>query len=171
MFRGSEQSAPIAFRGTKETRRLVGDTATESMRDSSRTPSRSERGIVSLASVGIAALAGVLPTLSPCALPLISDGTRGKVGSKHRYGPVALAAGLATSFVAIGIFIATIGYSLGLDAGVDDRRWARPAYRDVPRRSLAGMADGGDDTLLNRSASLQSGMAGPRPPSNVPRID
>jgi hypothetical protein len=35
--------------------------------------------------------------------------------SEHRLGPLALAAGLGTSFTAIGLFVATIGYSIGLD--------------------------------------------------------
>ncbi|MFM9846634.1 MAG: cytochrome c biogenesis CcdA family protein [Hyphomicrobiaceae bacterium] len=71
---------------------------------------------MSLASVGIAVLAGILSTLSPCVLPLIPMVLGAAVG-EHRYGPVALAAGLAVSFVAIGMFIATIGYAMGLDAG------------------------------------------------------
>jgi cytochrome c-type biogenesis protein len=71
---------------------------------------------VSLASIGISALAGVLSTLSPCVLPLIPMVMGAAVG-EHRHGPVALAAGLAVSFVAVGLFIATIGYSIGLDAG------------------------------------------------------
>ena len=41
----------------------------------------------------------------------------GAAVGEHRHGPVALVAGLAISFVAIGMFIATIGYSRGLDAG------------------------------------------------------
>jgi cytochrome c biogenesis protein CcdA len=71
---------------------------------------------VSLASVGFAGLAGILSTLSPCVLPLIPMVLGAAVG-EHRHGPVALAAGVAVSFVAIGMFIATIGYALGLDAG------------------------------------------------------
>ena len=71
---------------------------------------------MSLASIGIAALAGVLSTLSPCVLPLIPM-VLGVAVSEHRQGPVVLAAGLAVSFVAIGVFIATIGYAVGLDAG------------------------------------------------------
>jgi cytochrome c biogenesis protein CcdA len=42
----------------------------------------------------------------------------GTAASEHRLGPIALAVGLATSFVAIGLFVATIGFSLGLDTGV-----------------------------------------------------
>ena len=71
---------------------------------------------MTLASVGIAALAGILSTLSPCVLPLIPM-VLGAAVSEHRQGPVVLAAGLAISFVAIGLFIAAIGYSVGLDGG------------------------------------------------------
>jgi cytochrome c biogenesis protein CcdA len=71
---------------------------------------------VSLASVGLAALAGILSTLSPCVLPLIPMVLGAAVG-EHRHGPVALATGLAISFVLIGMFIATVGYALGIDGG------------------------------------------------------
>jgi cytochrome c biogenesis protein CcdA len=37
---------------------------------------------------------------------------------QHRKGPLALAAGLALSFTAVGIFVATIGFAIGLDAGL-----------------------------------------------------
>jgi cytochrome c biogenesis protein CcdA len=36
---------------------------------------------------------------------------------EHKLGPLALAGGVALSFVAIGMFVATIGFSAGLDAG------------------------------------------------------
>src|SRR6266404_9070041 len=62
-------------------------------------------------------LAGVLSTLSPCVLPLLPL-VLGAAVSEHRFGPAALAAGLAVSFVAIGLFVATIGFSIGLDAGI-----------------------------------------------------
>jgi cytochrome c biogenesis protein CcdA len=38
--------------------------------------------------------------------------------SAHRLGLAALAAGLVTSFVAVGLFVATIGFSIGLDGDV-----------------------------------------------------
>jgi cytochrome c biogenesis protein CcdA len=60
-------------------------------------------------------LAGILSTLSPCVLPLLPIILVTAV-SEHRLGPVALASGLALSFVAVGMFIATIGYGIGLDA-------------------------------------------------------
>ena len=66
---------------------------------------------------GLAFLAGLLTVLSPCVLPLLPI-VFGSAASAHRLGPVALAAGVAISFVAIGLFIATIGFSIGLDAGL-----------------------------------------------------
>ncbi|MGX5850696.1 cytochrome c biogenesis CcdA family protein [Mesorhizobium sp. PL10] len=66
---------------------------------------------------GFSFLAGALSTLSPCVLPLIPV-VLGAAVSQHRYGPVALAGGLALSFMAIGLFVATIGFSIGLDGGV-----------------------------------------------------
>jgi len=42
----------------------------------------------------------------------------GAAASEQRWGPAVLAVGLAISFVAIGLFAATIGYSIGLDADV-----------------------------------------------------
>jgi cytochrome c-type biogenesis protein len=62
-------------------------------------------------------LAGVLSILSPCVLPLLPI-VLGTAASEHRMGPAALASGLALSFVAIGLFVATIGFGLGLDADV-----------------------------------------------------
>ncbi|WP_019906732.1 cytochrome c biogenesis protein CcdA [Methylobacterium sp. 77] len=69
------------------------------------------------ATLGLAFLAGLLTILSPCVLPLLPL-VLGAAASEHRFGPVALAAGLALSFVALGLFVATIGFSLGLDGDV-----------------------------------------------------
>ena len=62
-------------------------------------------------------VAGMLSVLSPCVLPLLPI-VLGAAAAKQKWGPVALAAGLALSFVAIGLFVATIGFSIGLDADV-----------------------------------------------------
>ena len=67
--------------------------------------------------LGLAFLAGVLPVLSPCVLPLLPI-VLGAAASQHRLGPLALATGLALSFTAIGLFVATIGFAMGLDTGV-----------------------------------------------------
>ena len=66
---------------------------------------------------GLALLAGLLSVLSPCVLPLLPL-VLGAAATEHRLGPVALAAGLALSFVAIGLFVATIGFAIGLDGDV-----------------------------------------------------
>ena len=66
--------------------------------------------------VGLAFLSGVLSTLSPCVLPLLPL-VLGAAASEHRMGPVALAAGVGVSFAALGLFIATVGFSIGLDSG------------------------------------------------------
>ena len=66
---------------------------------------------------GLAFLAGVLSTLSPCVLPLLPI-VLGAAASEHRYGPAALATGVALSFTAIGLFVATIGFGIGLDGDV-----------------------------------------------------
>jgi cytochrome c-type biogenesis protein len=63
----------------------------------------------------LAFVAGVLSILSPCVLPILPI-VLGAAASEHRWGPAALAAGLAVSFVAIGLFAATVGYSIGLDS-------------------------------------------------------
>jgi cytochrome c-type biogenesis protein len=66
------------------------------------------------ATLGLAYLAGVLSTLSPCVLPLLPL-VLGAAASAHRLGPLALALGLASSFVVVGLFVATIGFSIGVD--------------------------------------------------------
>ena len=66
---------------------------------------------------GIGFLAGMLSTLSPCVLPLLPL-VLGGAASVHRAGPLVLAAGLAVSFTAVGLFVATIGFAIGLDDGV-----------------------------------------------------
>lgn len=69
------------------------------------------------ASLFLAFLAGLLSILSPCVLPLVPI-VLGAALSEHRLGPAALASGLALAFVAIGGFVASIGFSIGLDAGL-----------------------------------------------------
>lgn len=62
-------------------------------------------------------LAGCLSILAPCVLPLVPI-VFGTALSAHRYGPVALALGVALSFTLIGLFVATIGFAIGLDTDV-----------------------------------------------------
>jgi cytochrome c-type biogenesis protein len=61
----------------------------------------------------LAFIAGVVSVLSPCVLPILPI-VLGAAASKHKLGPAALAAGLSISFVIAGLFIATLGHSLGI---------------------------------------------------------
>lgn len=67
--------------------------------------------------LGLALLAGLLSVLSPCVIPLLPL-VLGGAAARHRLGPLLLALGVALSFVTIGLFVATIGFSLGLDDSV-----------------------------------------------------
>ncbi len=70
--------------------------------------------MVELGSLALGFVAGALSTLSPCVLPLLPIVLIG-VLEQHVWGPVALAAGLSVSFAVVGIFIASVGFSIGLD--------------------------------------------------------
>jgi len=62
-------------------------------------------------------LAGALSTLSPCVLPLLPI-LVATATAQHRFGALALAAGLTLSFAIVGAFIATAGAAIGLDQDV-----------------------------------------------------
>ena len=70
-----------------------------------------------MATLALAFVAGVLSILSPCVLPLVPI-VLGAAISEHRFGPLALAAGLAISFTVLGLLIALVGFSAGIDANV-----------------------------------------------------
>src|SRR3974377_337735 len=77
-----------------------------------------DRPIVMLiGAFALAFTAGVLSVLSPCVLPILPI-VLGAALTDPQAGLVALAAGLSISFAAVGMFVATIGYSLGLNANV-----------------------------------------------------
>jgi cytochrome c biogenesis protein CcdA len=99
-------------------------------------------------SIALALLAGLLSVLSPCVLPLVPI-VIGAATGEHRYGPAALAAGLALSFVAIGLFVATIGFSIGLDLD---------AFRAIAAILLIVM---GGVLLLPRLQTQVAAAAGP----------
>lgn len=67
-----------------------------------------------LSAYGLSFVAGSLSTLSPCVLPLVPI-LLGTAATAHRLGPFVLAAGLTLSFTAVGVFVASLGASLGLD--------------------------------------------------------
>jgi len=70
-----------------------------------------------MTTVALAFVAGLLSVLSPCVLPLVPI-VLGAAISEHRFGALALAAGLAVSFTALGLLIAVVGFSVGIDADV-----------------------------------------------------
>ena len=59
-------------------------------------------------------IAGILSLLSPCVLPLV-PAILASAAAEHRFAPLALAGGVALSFTVIGLFVATVGFSIGLD--------------------------------------------------------
>ena len=69
-----------------------------------------------LGTLALALVAGALSTLSPCVLPLVPI-VLGAAASEHRLGPVALIAGVTLAFTVIGLFVATVGFAIGLDGG------------------------------------------------------
>ncbi|UQR66646.1 sulfite exporter TauE/SafE family protein [Bradyrhizobium sp. C-145] len=81
------------------------------------------------ASIGFGFVAGILSTLSPCVLPLLPL-VLGPALAVHRLGVPALVAGLVLSFASIGLFVATIGFAIGLDGDV---------FRDISAVLLAGL--------------------------------
>lgn len=95
-------------------------------------------------SYGFGFLAGVLSILSPCVLPLVPI-VVGTAVAAHPLGAIALAAGLALSFTSVGLFAATIGFSIGLDA-----EW----FRSVAAVLLVGFG------VILLSATLQRRFAG-----------
>jgi cytochrome c-type biogenesis protein len=67
-----------------------------------------------LGGLALSYAAGAVSTLSPCVLPLLPIILFGAL-EQHAWGPVALAAGLAASFSTIGIFLASLGFSVGVN--------------------------------------------------------
>ncbi len=67
-----------------------------------------------LGSYALGFVAGTLSILSPCVLPLVPI-LLASAGQAHARGPLALAAGLALSFAALGTAIAWAASNVGLD--------------------------------------------------------
>jgi cytochrome c-type biogenesis protein len=99
------------------------------------------------ASVGFGFVAGVLSVLSPCVLPLLPL-VLGPATAAHRLGLPALAAGLVASFVGVGLFVATIGFSIGLDGEV---------FRDASAVLLAALGAVLLSDALQRRFALATG--------------
>jgi cytochrome c biogenesis protein CcdA len=63
----------------------------------------------------LAVAAGSLTTLNPCVLPLLPLVVAGAM-AQSRWAPLAMGAGLALSYALLGLFVALLGESIGLDA-------------------------------------------------------
>jgi cytochrome c biogenesis protein CcdA len=70
--------------------------------------------MVELGGLALSYTAGALSTLSPCVLPLLPIILFGAL-EQHVWGPVALAAGLSAAFASVGIFLASVGFGIGID--------------------------------------------------------
>jgi cytochrome c biogenesis protein CcdA len=70
--------------------------------------------VAELGGLALGYAAGALSTLSPCVLPLLPIILFGTL-EQHVWGPLALAAGLSASFATVGIFLASLGFSIGID--------------------------------------------------------
>lgn len=67
-----------------------------------------------ISSFALAFVAGLVTILNPCVLPLIPILIGSALG-QSRLGPLALAAGLVTSFTIFGFTVIAFGFSLGID--------------------------------------------------------
>jgi len=63
----------------------------------------------------LALTAGSLTTLNPCVLPLLPLVVAGAM-AQNKWAPLSMGAGLALSYALLGLFVALIGESIGLDA-------------------------------------------------------
>ncbi|MGH1369759.1 MAG: cytochrome c biogenesis CcdA family protein [Maritimibacter sp.] len=107
--------------------------------------------------------AGLLTLINPCVLPVLPIVLATALNA-HRLGPVALAAGMSLSFVALGMLVSTVGYAVGLDEDVVAKTGAAlmvvfglvllvPGLNALFTRATSGLAaraDGGLDGV-NRS--------------------
>lgn len=67
-----------------------------------------------IGSTFLAYIAGLVTILNPCVLPLIPILIASALG-KGKFGPVALAAGMVTSFTIFGFIVIAFGFSLGIN--------------------------------------------------------
>lgn len=68
---------------------------------------------LSATTLGLAALAGVVTTLSPCVLPVLPL-VAASASGRSRWGLLTLALGLALSFTVVGVVVTSSGALLGL---------------------------------------------------------
>lgn len=102
-------------------------------------------------------LAGLLTLINPCVLPLLPIVLAGSV-SKNKYGPMAMAVGLALSFTVVGFSIYTVALSIGLDQDAISRFGAGimigfgiilivPQFERQFAKVTSGVAAGGNKSI------------------------
>ncbi len=112
-------------------------------------------------------LAGLLTLINPCVLPVLPI-ILASATQASRFGPVALAAGMSVSFVALGMAINVLGRSIGLspemvaDAGavvmiVFGLVLVVPRFSTAFATATAGFAQGADAQIDNVD---RSGLGG-----------
>ncbi len=103
--------------------------------------------------------AGLLTLINPCVLPVLPIVLAASLDQDRR-GPLALALGLTVSFVTFGMFVATIGYSIGLTQDLLAQIGASlmvlfglilivPAFSRRFEMATAGMAASADQRMFN----------------------
>ncbi len=73
-----------------------------------------------MGAVVVSFFAGMVSVLSPCVLPLLPLVVASAL-QRHRHGPLALATGLVLSASAMGVFFASLGFTIGLDQDLGRR--------------------------------------------------
>lgn len=109
-------STLILFEGRTEIARLTGQTDPKEIEAFFEGVS-SHGESLPFKSFLLALIAGVLSIISPCVLPLVPIALAA-AASKHHFGPAVLSAGFVLVFVAIGLFIDTVGLGIGIDSQV-----------------------------------------------------
>ena len=116
----------------------------------------------------LAYLAGLLTLINPCVLPVLPIVLASSL-HRDRRAPVALAAGLSLSFVALGIGVTAIGPALGLDSDLVARAAALvmvafglvmlvPAFSQRFAAATAGLANRADAQIDQTSTSGLGGQ-------------
>ena len=111
----------------------------------------------------LAYLAGLLTLINPCVLPVLPIVLASALGA-HRHGPLALAGGMAVSFVGLGLAVASAGQVFGLTedtlgAGGALALMVFGAVLLVPRLS-AGFASATGGLAAHADAALPQHSAG-----------
>lgn len=116
----------------------------------------------------LAYLAGILTLINPCVLPVLPIVLASSLHQDRR-APLALAAGLSLSFVALGLGVTAIGPALGLDSDTVARAAALvmmafglvmlvPALSQRFATATAGLATRADVQIDNTDASGLGGQ-------------